>query len=105
MVSAVTNQALGNAKKPLSPQITAPVYCTGSLLAVGGDGLRGDTLYLSAVVIFPSLKISKSLHSFNKAQKLESLQSRHAVNVELLMLRWTPLSQLWKGYEGRDNKG
>jgi hypothetical protein len=45
------------------------------------------------------------LHSFNKAQKLESLQSRHAVNVELLMLRWTPLSQLWKGYEGRDNKG
>jgi hypothetical protein len=87
LFSAVTNQALGNVKKPLSPQITAPVYSTGALPAVGGDGLRGDTLYLSTVVIFPSLKISKSLHSFNKAQKLESLQSRRAVNVELLMLR------------------
>jgi hypothetical protein len=78
LFSAVTNQALGNVKKPLSPQITAPVYCTGALPAVGGDGLRGDTLYLPTVVIFPSPKISKSLHSFSKAQKLESLQSRHA---------------------------
>jgi len=87
LFSAVANQALDNAKKPLSPQITAPVHSTGALPAVGGDGLRGDTLYLSTVVIFPSLKISKSLHSFNKAQKLERWQSRHAVNVELLMLR------------------
>ncbi len=67
--------------------MTAPLYSTGALPDVGGDGLRGDTIYSSTVVIFPSLKISKSLHSFNKAQKLESLQSRHAVNVELLMLR------------------